>query len=141
MTTIITSTEKLISIAPRQCEVGMEPASGERCTNTAYWHFTGGAVPSALCYDCMRAMADMNSDNEEAFAPALRFLELANNRATRYEIASLDFVPAMVALGYIEDQDGVIDAFVKGLLTQNEAEWIEQGLQKWQVPSLYEVTA
>ncbi len=63
----------------------------------------------------------------------LHLLELADNRQVREEIASLDFVPAMVALGYIEDTHGVIDAFINGLLTENEGEWIEQELQKWQM--------
>lgn len=53
-------TQGLQRIVPRQCEAGV-------CVELAFWAYNGYAVG----YDCMRAMAAMNSDNAEAFAPAL----------------------------------------------------------------------
>ena len=47
-------------IALRPCEI-------EGCQNDAVWAFNGIAV----CVDDMKEMASMNSDNAEAFAPAL----------------------------------------------------------------------
>ena len=62
----------LFRISPRQCQVGEDCSElFDRCTNTAYWLFTGNVAPVALCTECMRDMAEMNSDNEEAFAQAL----------------------------------------------------------------------
>jgi hypothetical protein len=48
-------------INPRPCEV-------TPCQNIASWAYRGVAV----CIEDMQAMSDMNSDNAEAFSPALR---------------------------------------------------------------------
>jgi hypothetical protein len=61
--------EGLVRIVPRQCEV-FDLIDGEeivQCPHTACWQYAGFAV----CLPDMKAMARMNSDNEEAFTPAL----------------------------------------------------------------------
>lgn len=50
----------LQQIESRPCEI-------DGCTQLAHWSYNGTAV----CHEDMRAMASMNSDNAEAFAPAL----------------------------------------------------------------------
>jgi hypothetical protein len=63
----------LVRIVPRQCEIS-DLINGEdwvRCPHTATWQYEGTAV----CLDDMKAMAAMNSENEEAFAPALASVE------------------------------------------------------------------
>lgn len=57
----------------RRCEVGLhslfgaDPKFDRQCANTAFWKYNN----IALCRTCMEAMSIMNSDNEQAFAPAL----------------------------------------------------------------------
>jgi hypothetical protein len=53
-------------LTERQCEVGKETPD-QHCQNPAHWQFNG----KALCLCCMQQMSDNNSDNEEAFRPAL----------------------------------------------------------------------
>lgn len=69
----------LEQIVPRQCEV-CDLIDGEevvQCPHSACWQYDGTAV----CLPDMKAMARMNSDNAEAFAPALSgdwFITLEN---------------------------------------------------------------
>jgi len=55
---------ELQRIEPRPCDI-------EQCHHTAHWSYRG----TAICYEDMQVMSDMNSDNEEAFAPALAHAE------------------------------------------------------------------
>jgi hypothetical protein len=59
-------------IEPVRCSVLDESLVGldedpPQCPNMACWTYNS----AALCYQCMRSMSDMNSENEECFAPAL----------------------------------------------------------------------
>lgn len=47
-------------IDPRPCAVVY-------CENTAHWSYDSNPI----CHECMVFMTDRNSDNEEAFKPAL----------------------------------------------------------------------
>ena len=66
---------KLVRIVTAPCAVwglafpsGGDPEGIEmHCENTAYWAYDRNAV----CIECMQVMAGMNSDNAEAFSPAL----------------------------------------------------------------------
>lgn len=62
----------------------------EPCGNSALWRFNGYAV----CDECILAMARMNSDNAEAFLPALA-------RMVIVERAGKDYWLCADAIGYL----------------------------------------
>ncbi len=65
-------------ITPRQCDMRHGPELEERCPNIAFWSAKGfDGLPYAVCRDDMQAMANMNSDNAEAFQPALAEAKVA----------------------------------------------------------------
>jgi hypothetical protein len=93
--------EGLARIVPRQCEI-FDLIDGEevvQCPHPACWQYDGTAV----CLPDIKAIARMNSDNEEAFAPALsgdwlvalenKYMELAQKEVEARKHQGLPLTP------------------------------------------------
>jgi hypothetical protein len=93
--------EGLVRIVPRQCEI-FDLIDGEevvQCSHPACWQYDGTAV----CLPDIKAMARMNSDNEEVFALALagdwlvtlekKYIELAKQEVEARQRQGLPLTP------------------------------------------------
>ncbi len=82
-------------------------------------------TPCLHCYEEQRV--DGTVYCADCLAMHRREYQRQQDHDLHIQIASMDFVPAMIALGYIED-GSVIDAFWKGLLTEQEVAHIEEDM-------------
>jgi|SRR5690348_9768817 len=72
-------------------QVTLRPCEITHCSHTAYWSFN----QIALCDTCILSMACMNSDNVEAFLPALAYAVIADR-------AKADYWLCADAIGYLQ---------------------------------------
>ncbi len=81
----------LMRVPPTQCTIGIELPDFPRCEREGVWTFNG----YALCDECISSMASMNSDNAEAFAPAMARLHLIKTIKDDWQCAE--------AIGFLTD--------------------------------------
>lgn len=97
------------------CETGWGSViENDHCGNLTVWQYDGWKI----CVECMKVMANMNSDNEEAFAPALEE-EARKDNVTRFFLATgayaVTHFPDTIRLGESISTDEFLDLIQIGL--------------------------